>query len=89
MFMFFKHKLRAEEKTMLQYAEGITADDKIDCPLWWHDKGLSQTASGYGRKLTTRYKIVYQGRPYRIYATCCSNVASHYIVVKGQKLFLH
>ena len=73
---------------MVDYAKGITTNDRLDCPLWWHKAGLSQTATGYGRKLTTRYKIPYRGRLYRIYACCFSNVASHFIMVRGQSLFL-
>ena len=34
----------------------------IDSPLWWHERGLMQTATGYGRKLTTRYKVEFEGK---------------------------
>tara|TARA_R110002020_G_scaffold308903_1_gene524475 strand:+ start:456 stop:731 length:276 start_codon:yes stop_codon:yes gene_type:complete len=60
----------------------------LDFPLWWHKRGLQQTASGYGLKLTTRYKVRHNGRLWRVYATCISNAASHWILVKGQKLHL-
>ena len=73
---------------MVQYAHGITMDDKIDCPLWWHKAGLQQTATSYGKKLTTRYKIRYHGRLYRIYAYGFSNAASRYILVRGRTLIL-
>ena len=55
-------------------------------PLWWHKKGLQQTASGYGSILTTPWKALYNGRRYRVYATCFSNVAIHWIESKGQRL---
>lgn len=76
--------------TEIEYAPGsmLQKNRMFDCPLWWHTKGLSQTASGYGKKLTTRYKITHRGRLYRIYATCYSNAASHYIIVKGKNLYL-
>ena len=61
----------------------------IDAPLWWHTKGLSQTASGYGRKLTTRHKLPCGRRDRRVYATCISNAASHWIVIDGQKVYLN
>ena len=61
-------------------------DDLVDAPLWWHEAGYGQTASGYGRRLTTRYKIPHGGRLYRVYATCFSNVASFWIRSKGHKL---
>ena len=56
-------------------------------PLWWHDQGLQQTATGYGKKLTTPYKAFFLNRWYRVYATCCGNVASHWIVARGEKYF--
>ena len=73
---------------MIQYAQGVSMDDRVESPLWWHKEGLRQTATGYGSKLTTRYKVPYNGRLYRVYAICHSNVASHYIIVKGQQLFI-
>ena len=60
----------------------------VDAPLWWHTKGLCQTASGYGRKLTTRYKLPCGRRLRRVYATCISNAASHWIVIDGVKVYL-
>lgn len=57
-------------------------------PLWWHKRGLSQTASGYGAKLTSAYKTEFNGRLYRVYHICYSNASSPYIIVKGERLFL-
>lgn len=59
----------------------------IDAPLWWHDKGLQQTASGYGSKLTTRYKVEFEGKQRRIYCTCFSNSGSLWFTAKGKKYF--
>ena len=58
--------------------------------LWWQKRGLMQTATGYGRKLTTEYMLALPDspRPYRVYAICYSNVASFYILRKGERLFL-
>jgi hypothetical protein len=58
--------------------------------LWWQKRGLTQTATGYGRKLTTEYMLALPDspRPYRVYAICYSNVASFYILRKGEWLFL-
>lgn len=61
----------------------------IDCPLWWHLKNIQQTASGYGNKLTTCYKIQFNSKLYRIYATCYSNSPSLWITVKGKKIFIN
>jgi hypothetical protein len=58
--------------------------------LWWQRRGLQQTATGYGAKLATKYLLTVPDapRPYRVYAICYSNVASFYILRKGQRLFL-
>jgi hypothetical protein len=59
--------------------------------LWWQNQGLQQTATGYGRKLTTEYMLHLPDskRPYRVYAVCFSNCASFYILRRGERLFLH
>ena len=57
-------------------------------PLPWQVAGLQKTASGYGIKIPTRYTVTYQGKERRIYADCCSNVASTYIIVNGQKVYV-
>lgn len=69
----------------MKYIEDATVEYH---PLPWHEAGLSQTATGYGLKLTTPYKARYKGRLYRVYSTCVSNAASHWIVSKGQKIHL-
>lgn len=60
----------------------------IDTPLWWHKAGLQQTATGYGSKLTTRYKTAYGGRLYRVYCICYSNVGTLYIRIRGKRMIL-
>lgn len=58
--------------------------DSDDCPPY------GQSASGYGRKIATPYKLRLNGKgPWRrVYAVCFSNVASHYVLVKGQAFYL-
>ena len=63
----------------------ITKNDLIVSPLWYHTRGLMQTASGYGRKLTTEWKVKYSGRLRRIYCCCFSNSGSLYIIVNGKE----
>lgn len=63
-------------------------EDLVYCPLEWQKQGLSQTASGYGQKLTQPYKINYEGKLYRLYTTCFSNVGSTWFVTKGKKIFV-
>ena len=70
------------------YAD-ISSCEFRECLLWWQKQRLQQTATGYGRKLTTRYKVFYQGKWRRVYASCFSNTASIYIIVKGEDLYLH
>lgn len=47
-------------------------------------------AMGYGNKIRTDYMVQldYAPRWYRVYAICHSNVASHYVMVKGNRLFI-
>ena len=75
------------------YSNGykLIAEDQplIDAPLWWHDKGLMQTATGYGAKLTTRYKIEFEGKQRRIYCTQYSNSGSLWFMSKGKKYFIN
>lgn len=61
-------------------------DDLIDAPMWYHLKGLSQTASGYGRKLNTGLKLNLNGRLYRIYCTIFSNSGTNWISVRGERI---
>ncbi len=60
----------------------------IDAPLWYHKRGLMQTATGYGRKLTTDKKVRHNGRLYRVYCCQMSNAGSLYIISKGQNLYI-
>ena len=63
--------------------------DLVHCPLPWQSRGLSQTATGYGAKLTTGHKISFCGRLYRLYNTCYSNCGSVWFIAKGIKYFVH
>ena len=60
----------------------------IYAPLAWQTQGRQQTASGYGRKLTTPYMVFLYGRCYRVYATCVSNVGNHWITFEGQRFYV-
>lgn len=54
----------------------------VECresPLWWQDKGLSYTASGYGARIPTRYMINYNGRWRRVYCVCYNNSGTLFI----------
>ena len=50
-----------------------------------------QNADGYGSKITTDLVLKFRGvdtRERRVYATCYSNAASHFITHHGRKLWL-
>ena len=63
-------------------------NDLVYAPLDWQMRGLQQTATGYGRKLTTPNKINFEGKLYRIYLTQYSNVGSAWFLVRGRKIFV-
>ncbi len=52
-----------------------------DAPLWWHERGLSYTASGYGRKIPTRTMVKLPGSPRwrRVYCCIYSNIGTCYV----------
>jgi hypothetical protein len=58
-------------------------------PLWWHNKGLSETATGYGRKLTSAHCVrLPSGKRYRVYVTCFSNSGTAWIQSAGRHLIV-
>lgn len=59
----------------------------VDEPQWMQ-RGLSPTASGYGKKIPTRYKLRYNNRLYRIYGCCFSNVVTMYIVSRNRTIIV-
>jgi len=65
-----------------------TESHLIYSPLWWHEQGRMQTATGYGKKLTTPYKVEHNGRLYRVYCACFSNSGTLYILPGGKPLYL-
>lgn len=68
--------------------ERIPADrsELIDAPMWWHKCGLSETATGYGKRLNTGLKIRFNGRDYRVYCTCFSNSGTCWFTAKGRRI---
>lgn len=57
-----------------------------DKPLRHHKRGLSQTASGYGRALVNSSMIWFEGRYRRIYTTCFSNSGTSWFNFNGKKI---
>ncbi len=67
---------------------GEYREDLEHCPLAWQKLGLQQTASGYGAKLVSSYKVHFNGKPYRVYHTCYGNASSAWFTVKGKRIYL-
>ena len=63
--------------------------EPVESPLWWQEKGLSYTASGYGRKITTKWKIKIHNKLYRVYCCIHSNVGTCYIIKNGEKIVIN
>jgi len=71
--------------------EGIdidTLEQKIE-PLWFHKRGLLQTASGFGRKLRTEKKVFYKNRWRRVYVCQISNAGTAYIIVNKEEVTVY
>lgn len=67
----------------------VEPNEFIEKPLWWHKRGLMQTRTGYGRKLTTEKMIHFNGRLRRVYACVQGNAGSCYIVHNGEWVFIN
>ena len=48
---------------------------------------IGMDAYGYGSRIATDRQLLVDGKWYRVYATCWSNAASHWIKKSGKKLF--
>jgi hypothetical protein len=50
-------------------------------PLWWQEKGLTYTRSGYGRRIPTAYMVQLPGSPRwrRVYVCVYSNAGTCYV----------
>jgi len=68
----------------------IYADRKelIHDPTPWQKRGLQQTATGYGAKLNTGYRIAFNGKLYRLYSTTYGNAGSTWFIAKGRKIYV-
>jgi hypothetical protein len=75
--------IKTETRGTVEYlAESYTF---VDRPLWFHTAGLSQTRTGYGRKLaSSRCVRLADGRERRIYITCFSNSGTAWINANGR-----
>lgn len=75
-------------KAYLQFGKAGEPMQTVSVPvkksiLPWQEQGLQQTASGYGRKLTTPYMVHWEGRWRRVYCCQISNAGTFYIGKPG------
>jgi hypothetical protein len=70
-----------------QYIYADRAELVEDRPAWMQ-RGLQQTATGYGARLNSGLKIHYNGRLYRLYVTIYSNNGTVWFVAKGRKIIV-
>ena len=69
-------------KYLHEYDPGYEIFTKM---LWWQERGLSETASGYGRKLTSSKMVrLSDGRTRRVYVTCFSNSGTAWVNIGGE-----
>lgn len=63
-------------------------DQLIQSSLPWQERGLMETATGYGSKLTTIYKINVSGKLYRVYCALFSNAGTCFITLRGERIII-
>lgn len=47
--------------------------------LWWQERGLSFTRTGYGGRIPTAYQVKVNNRWRRVYCACWSNAGTCYV----------
>lgn len=75
------------------YVEAAHVGAVALAPMRHHDAGLSWTATGYGRKIPTRFMLAHADgrggyRWHRVYVAQYGNSGSAYIIVRGRMTFL-
>jgi hypothetical protein len=60
-------------------------EEWIKSPLYHHIHNLQETASGYGSRLTTQWKVRIGKRWFRVYLRIFSNIGSTYICRRGHQ----
>jgi len=80
--MITAYMKNAESKASFGFETTVPFDCK-ESPLWFHDQGLQQTATGYGNRLATPYMVKVRGKWRRVYCCQYSNVGTLYIGKPG------
>nr|DAJ98493.1 MAG TPA: hypothetical protein [Caudoviricetes sp.] len=89
--MYTTNNSRTLNVTLKHYVEGVLNFEDLQAEqhlLGWQVAGLQKTATGYGKKIPTSWKVRYLGKLRRIYQDVYSNSGVSYIIVNGKKLYL-
>ena len=89
--MYTTNNGRTLNVTLKHYVDGILNFEDLQAEqhlLDWQVAGLQKTATGYGKKIPTSWKVRYLGKLRRIYQDVYSNSGVSYIIVNGKKLHL-
>lgn len=70
------HSTRADGTKDSFFTVSVEVKEK---PLWWQERGLSYTATGYGAKIPTHYMVKFNDKWRRVYCMQYSNVGTLYI----------
>ena len=89
--MYTTNSGRTLNVTLKHYIDGVLNFEDLQAEqhlLDWQIAGLQKTATGYGTKIPTSWKVRYLGKLRRIYQDVYSNSGVSYIIVNGKKLNL-
>lgn len=89
--MYTTNNGRTLNVTLKHYVDGVLNFEDLQAEqhlLDWQVAGLQKTATGYGKKIPTSWKVRYLGKLRRIYQDVYSNSGVSYIIVNGKKLYL-
>lgn len=65
--------------------ENLESKEKL---LWWQEKGLMYTATGYGSKIPTSTMVKHNKKWKRVYCRIYSNAGTCYIMANGQEIII-
>ncbi|WBF81451.1 hypothetical protein HNDCFFNB_00154 [Citrobacter phage BSwM KMM2] len=89
--MYTTNNGRTLNVILKHYIDGVLNFELLQAEqhlLDWQVAGLQKTATGYGKKIPTSWKVRYLGKLRRIYQDVYSNSVVSYIIVSGKKLYL-
>ena len=79
---------KTEESATAPKSICINKSNLVLKELWWQKAGMSYTATGYGKRIPTRYMMRFNGRMYRVYVCVFSNSGTTYITTRSGDIVL-